>query len=217
MKVISVNVGLPRTVLWKGEAVITGIFKEPVAGPVPLRQHNLAGDRQADLSAHGGPAKAVYAYPSEHYEYWQAEFPGMILPWGMFGENLTTLGFSEESVCIGDRLRIGTAEVVVTQPRFPCYKLALKFGREELVNRFLASGRSGFYLAVVQEGEVQAGEAVEVVHRDGRRVRVADIVRLHRDGGRDLDLLERAASVEALPASWRERFRRKLEQIEAGR
>ncbi len=142
---ISVNVGLPRTVEWKGREVTTGIFKEPVAGRVKLRTLNLDGDGQADLSVHGGPDMAVYAYPAEHYRYWRKELPRMDLPWGMFGENFTTEGILEDSVNIGDRFRIGAAELMVTQIRVPCYKLGMKFGRDDMVKRFLASRRSGFY------------------------------------------------------------------------
>lgn len=175
MKVVSVNVGLPRQVRWKGKLVTTGIFKEPVAGRVKLNRLNLAGDQQADLSVHGGPNKAVYVYPAEHYTYWQQELADIPLPWGMFGENLTTQGLLEDALYIGDRLRIGTAEVMVTEPRMPCYKLALKFGRDDIIKRFLQSGRSAFYLAVLQEGEVSAGDEVEFLKRDSHQVTVADI------------------------------------------
>jgi MOSC domain-containing protein YiiM len=154
MKLISVNVGLPRIVMSKGDPVSTGIFKVPVAGSVMLRTLNLDGDRQADLSVHGGPSKAVYVYPSEHYEYWQRELPEMELPWGMFGENFTTVGLFESELNIGDKFRVGSAIVVVTEPRMPCYKLGITFGRADIVKRFLASERTGFYFAVLQEGEV---------------------------------------------------------------
>src|SRR6266478_2351379 len=158
MKVVSVNLGLPRTVQWKGKAVSTGIFKEPVSGRVALRSLDFDGDRQADLSVHGGPSKAVYVYPAEHYAYWRQELPDMTLPWGMFGENLTTEGLQEDTLQIGDRFRIGSTEVVVTQPRMPCFKLGLRFGRDDMVKRFLASFRTGFYFSVAAEGEVAAGD-----------------------------------------------------------
>ena len=157
MKLISVQVGLPREVSWEGRTVTTGIFKEPIGGPVMVRTLNLDGDEQADLSVHGGPDKAVYVYPFEHYEYWRKELPGVKLPYGMFGENLTTEGLLEKDVNVGDRFRIGEAELVVRQPRMPCYKLGLKFQRADMVKRFLTSRRSGFYFAVLREGEVQAG------------------------------------------------------------
>src|SRR5215813_12670553 len=165
MKIISVNVGLHRTVQWKGEAVSTGIFKAPVSGRLPLRTLNFDGDRQADLSVHGGPDKAVYAYPAEHYAYWRRELPDMTLPWGMFGENLTTEGLQEDTLQIGDRFRIGSTEVVVTQPRLPCFKLGLRFGRDDIVKRFLVSGRMGFYFKVLAECEVAAGDPVLLVCR----------------------------------------------------
>src|SRR5262245_25306653 len=150
MRVVSVNVGLPREVEWKGRVVTTGIFKTPVAARVALRALNLEGDRQADLTVHGGADKAVYAYPSEHYPFWRRELPGLDLPCGAFGENLTTEGLDEAEVRIGDRFRVGTAEVRVTQPRIPCYKLGIRLGRDDIVERFLWSGRSGFYLAVLR-------------------------------------------------------------------
>lgn len=149
MAVVSVNVGLPRVVEWKGKAVSTGIFKEPVAGRVAVRRLNLDGDRQADLSVHGGRDKAIYAYPSEHYPYWRERLPDAAVPWAAFGENLTTTGLSEETVYIGDHFRVGSVELVATQPRTPCYKLGLRFGRPDMVRLFHKSGRSGIYFAVL--------------------------------------------------------------------
>jgi MOSC domain-containing protein YiiM len=214
MKLISINVGLPREVTWKGKTVTTGIFKEPVEGRVMMRTLNLDGDRQADLKVHGGPDKAVYAYPVEHYEFWRRELPDVRLPWGMFGENLTIEGLSEETVNIGDRFRIGTAEVMVTQPRIPCYKLGIKFGRDDIIKRFLQSGRSGFYVAVLKEGEVKAGDTIELIHRDENNVTVADIVRLYVSEKDNLELLHRAVQVEALPESWRGYFRHQIEKLD---
>jgi MOSC domain-containing protein YiiM len=212
MKVLSLNVGLPRPVSWKGRRIMTGIFKEPVEGRVRLRRDNLAGDGQADLSVHGGPEKAVYAYPSEHYPYWRRELELESLPWGAFGENLTTEGWWEDQVHVGDRFRIGTAELVVTQPRTPCFKLAMKFDRDDMVERFLASERPGIYLGIVHEGEIGAGDALERVHEDENRVSVVDVIRLYleRKGQSDLELLRRAVRVEALAAGWREHFRKRL-------
>jgi MOSC domain-containing protein YiiM len=215
MKVLSVNTGLPREVTWRGKTVTTGIFKEPVEGPVMLRALNLDGDRQADLSVHGGMSKAVYAYPSEHYEFWQRELPDMKLPYGMFGENFTTEGLLEESLNIGDRFRIGTAEVMATEPRMPCYKLGLKFGRADMVKRFLASRRTGFYFAVLKEGEVQAGDTIEPRSRDANEITVANITRLYAFEKDDLKMLRRVVKLEALSESWRGYFRHQLEKYVA--
>jgi MOSC domain-containing protein YiiM len=205
MRLISVNVGLPREVSWQGGTVTTGIFKQPVAGRVRVRQLNLDGDRQADLDVHGGPSKAVYVYPSEHYPYWRDKFPDIEMPWGMFGENFTLEGLLEDQVNIGDRLRIGGAEFMVTEPRMPCYKLGIKFGRKDIIPRFLKSRRSGFYLAVLEEGEVGAGDAVRRVSKAERSVTVTDIVRIYDDRrNRDLDLIHRAIETPALPDDWRD-------------
>jgi MOSC domain-containing protein YiiM len=214
MKVVSLNVATSRTVVWKGHEVRTGIFKEPVEGAVMMRRLNLDGDRQADLTVHGGPAKAVYAYPSEHYPLWKNELPAMALPWGMFGENLTTEGMSEQEIHIGDKFRIGEAIVMVTQPRTPCYKLALKFQRDDMLERMLSNGRSGFYFAVDQQGIVKAGDSIERIHEDPGTISVAEINTLYRDGGKDANLLKRAANLEALPESWRDYLREELKSLE---
>jgi MOSC domain-containing protein YiiM len=203
MKVISVNVGLPREVIWKGTNVSTGIFKAPVDGPVKIRQLNLDGDKQADLSVHGGPEKAVYAYPAEHYEYWRGELPERTLLWGEFGENLTTEGLVEDTLHIGDRVRVGSATLMVTQPRMPCYKLALRFGRDDMIKHFLISGRSGFYFSVIETGSVAAGAAIEILSRDPNRVSVADIARLYLGPRRDQELLSRVGRLAALPENWK--------------
>jgi MOSC domain-containing protein YiiM len=203
VQVISVNVGLPREVIWKGMTVQTGIFKDPVNGPVTVRKLNLAGDQQADLTVHGGAEKAVYAYPAEHYEYWRKRLPEVPFTWGKFGENLTTEGLAEDSLCIGDRLRVGSAILMVTQPRMPCYKLALRFDRDDMIKRFLASQRSGLYFSVIEEGEIQAGSKVEMMSRDPHRVAVVDIVRLYLRQVHDPELLHRAMNVSALPQNWK--------------
>ena len=209
MKIISINVGRPRLVESNGQIVSTGIFKNPVEGRVMLRTLNLDGDRQADLTVHGGPDKAVYLYPSEHYEYWRKELPGTELPWGMFGENLTTEGL-DESVNIGDRFRIAGVELTVTQPRMPCYKLGIKFGRPDILRRFLKSGRSGFYLSVQREGEVGAGDEIEPLQRDSHNVTVSDITSLYSREKTNVELMRRAIAVPALPQSWREYFEKRL-------
>lgn len=214
MKLLSINVARPRIVIAKGQRISTGIFKQPVEGPVMLRRLNLDGDRQADLSVHGGASKAVYAYPSEHFPSWRAQLPEMEITYGTFGENFTTEGLSEETTNIGDRFQIGGAVVMVTQPRVPCFKLAAKFGRDDILKRFLQSGRSGFYFAVVEEGMVEAGEAIERIHRDQNKVTVADINRLYLNGGDDIALLRRALQVEALPDGYRDYLRQELQSLE---
>ncbi len=210
MSVISVNVGLPREVVSKGKTVLTGIYKQPVAGRVIVRQLNLDGDRQADLTVHGGPDKAIYVYPSEYYQYWREQFPGLELPWGMFGENLTVAGLLDEMVYIGDRFQIGSVQVMVTQPRLPCYKLGIKFGRDDMLKRFLDSALTGFYLKVIEEGEVKAGDAITPTARDQHRVKVSDIMRLYKQDKYNVGLLRRVVEVEALPEEWRDYFRERL-------
>ena len=187
MRVLSVNVGLPREVAWRGKPVTTGIFKEPVAGRVPLRRLNLDGDRQADLRVHGGPDKAVYAYPSEFYELWSRERPELDFGPGTFGENLTTEGLLDGDVSVGDRFRVGTAELVVTQPRLPCFKLGIKLGRDEFVTEFLERGLLGFYFAVAREGEVEAGDPIVELERDPRGFSVTEIARLYAHDRDDVE------------------------------
>jgi MOSC domain-containing protein YiiM len=211
MKVLSVNVGQPREVPYRGETIRTAIWKSPVAGRVRVTKQNVEGDRQADPSVHGAPDMTVYAYPSEHYAFWREELPGTELPWGVFGENLSVEGLFENTVRIGDRLRIGTTELAVTQPRLPCFKLGIRFGRKDIVKRFQQSGRTGFYLSVLREGELGAGDAIEHIQGPAESLTVSDIVSLV-DGNDDRELMRRAAALEALPASWREHFHRTLQK-----
>ena len=216
MKLVSVNTGLPREVNWHGRIVTTGIFKQPIEGQVAVRNLNLDGDRQADLTVHGGEYKAVYCYPVAHYDYWTRELPGQQLPMGMFGENFTTDGLLEDSVYIGDQFSVGSAEVIVTQPRLPCYKLGVRFQSDDMVKRFLASGRTGFYLAVTHEGEVGAGDEIKVIDQDPNRVPVSEITRLYitkRYGDDEVSSVRRALRVAALPESWKEYFRERLQKI----
>ena len=181
MRVVSVNVSLPRRVPYKGGTVSTAIFKEPVAGRIPVRAVGLQGDAVGDPRVHGAPNKAVYGYPSEHYAFWSAELPEMTLPWGMFGENLTTEGVLETDVHLGDRYRIGTAVLEATNPRFPCFKLGIRFGREDIEARFLASGRSGFYFRVVREGDVEAGDPIERAPSPKTGPPITEVVRARID------------------------------------
>lgn len=214
MKIISINVGLPRLAIWNGQTISTGIYKAPVAGRVKLRRLNLEGDRQSDLTVHGGVTKAVYAYPSEHYDYWRTELPDMELPWGMFGENFTTEGMLEGEMRIGDRFHVGTSEVMVTEPRMPCYKLGVKFGRSDIIKRFLQSERTGFYLSVLQEGEVTAGDEFELIGRDEANVAIADVVRLYAREKDDTATLRRAIATRELPESWRAHFQEQLARLD---
>ena len=216
MELVSVNIGLPRQVTWRGRNTTTAIYKQPVGGRVALRKLNLDGDRQADLTVHGGEHKAVYCYPLVHYDYWRSELPGQELPMGVFGENFTTDGLLEDSVHLGDRLSVGSAEVVVTQPRLPCYKLGVRFQSDDMVKRFFASRRTGFYLAVAREGEVGAGDEIKVIARDPNGVPVSEITRLYaekRYGDSDRTSARRALRVAALPESWKEYFRGRLEKM----
>lgn len=210
MRILSVQVGRPRDVAWRGKTVRTSIFKHPVEGAVRAGAENLDGDGQADLAVHGGRDKAVYAYPSEHYAVWQRELGVASLDPGAFGENLTTEGLVETGVCIGDRLRCGTAEFLVTQPRIPCFKLGVRFGRPEIVRLFLRSGRSGFYLAVAREGELRAGDPVELAPAEGDRVSIAEANDLYRAEAPDPERLARLIAVPALSAAWRDELRARL-------
>jgi MOSC domain-containing protein YiiM len=216
VRVASLNVGLPREVTWRNRAVTTGIFKEPVFGRIPVRKLNLDGDRQADLTVHGGEHKAVYCYPSEHYDYWRRELPNRDLPYAMFGENLTVDELLEDSVCLGDRFGIGSAEVVVTQPRLPCYKLGIRFADDHMVKRFLASRRTGFYVGVTREGEVGAGDQIHALARDPRAVPVSEITRLYiakHYTAVDVASIHGIAQIAAVPDDWKSYFADRLANL----
>lgn len=223
MKLISLNCGLPREVRWRGQSVTTSIYKEPVPGRVALRRLNLDGDRQSDLTVHGGEYKAVYCYPIEYYEYWQAELQSPSLPYGSFGENFSIDGLvsdslAEDSVHVGDRFSVGSAEVVVTQPRLPCYKLGIRFESDDMVKRFLQSRRTGFYLAVIREGDVGAGDDLTLIHHDPDSVPISEITRLYiakQYNPEDARQVRRAIAAEALPDSWRNYFQGKLDRLNA--
>jgi len=215
MKLISVNVGLPRLLARGGTTFKTGIFKSAVQGRAMLRKTNLDGDRQADLSVHGGFNKAVYGYPSEHYAAWQAELPDSSRAWGAFGENFTTEGLLEADVFVGDSYRVGGAVIRVTTPRLPCFKLASKFQRDDMIERFLRSERCGFYFAVVEEGEVGAGDEIEFLRREEPTLSIAEVNRLYSSKSPDRETLRRSLDVKILPQSWRDRFQSRLDEIDA--
>jgi len=207
---VSLNVALPRLTVYKGQTIHTGIFKQPVTGPVSLRTLNLDGDRQADLSVHGGPFKAVYGYPSEHYAFWKRELPDADFPWGMFGENFTTEGLFEGDLHIGDRLQVGTAILMVRQPRLPCFKLAAKFRRDDILERFLDSGLSGFYFSVEKEGIVTVGDSIAFLSRDRKGITIAETNRVYAHDRYNRELLEKAIATPALPEEFRDYYAQRL-------
>jgi MOSC domain-containing protein YiiM len=214
VRILSVNVSLPKVIDFEGQRITTGIFKEPVEGRVNLRTLNLDGDRQADLTVHGGPDKAVYAYSMEHYDYWHGIFPDLPIPIGMFGENLTVERLIETEVNVGDVFRIGSATVIATQPRMPCYKLGVKFGRMDVLKKFLASGHSGIYFRVLKEGEGAAGDSIVQIREDSNRITISDIVRLYSSEREDLQTMRRAVKVEALPKGWKRYFLEQIQRLE---
>jgi MOSC domain-containing protein YiiM len=205
-RVLSVSVGTPKQLPVKNGTVLTSIFKSPVEGRVAVRRHNIAGDRQSDLTVHGGPYKAVYCYPAEHYSYWKEQLPGRELPYGMFGENLTTEGITEDGVSIGDRFLVGSVVLQVTQPRMPCFKLGIRFGLPTMVKRFWQSGRPGIYFSVVEEGDVAAGDPIERIAEGPEQITVADVVRLYIGEDTSAELLARALRAP-LPGGWKEELR----------
>jgi MOSC domain-containing protein YiiM len=215
MKLISVNVGLPREITVSGKTVRTSIWKYPVQGRIHVSTLNLDGDQQSDLSVHGGVDKAVYLYPSEHYSYWGTQWPDVELPWGAFGENFTSEGIFEDQAKVGDRIRVGSAEFMVTQPSVPCFKLGIRFNRRDMVKHFLESKRSGFYLWVIREGEVEIGDAIEFTEKQESGLTITDIVNLYTVDSRNQELLRRATVAHALPQSCKDYFRKRLWNADA--
>ena len=211
-RVVSVNVAMPRMVRVGDTSVLTSIFKSPVEGRIAVRGHNLAGDRQADLTVHGGPYKAIYLYPAEHYSYWSDQLNGTALAPGAFGENLTTLGIDENSVRIGDRFRIGSAVVEVTQPRMPCYKLGVRFGRADMVKRFWHARRPGIYFSVIEEGDLAAGDVIEKIDEGPEPITVGDVLRLFIGDDRDPGNLQRALRAP-LRGGWKDELRSRASEL----
>jgi MOSC domain-containing protein YiiM len=209
-RLLSVNVGRPRTVMLDGRPVETGIYKAPVAGRVRLARFNLDGDGQADLRVHGGEDKAVYVYPFEHYGWWQSELGRDDFVHGQFGENFTTTGLDETQVMLGERYRVGSAVVEVSEPRKPCFKLGLRMGRADFPELFTRAARTGYYLRVIEEGEVGAGDLIARLYTPPGGLSVAMLWRLVYLDPIDPRELERALGAAGISAKWRERLARRL-------
>ncbi len=204
---VSVNLAVPGALRTRGREVRTGIFKEPAAGRIALRTLGLDGDFQADHRYHGGPEQAVYAFSSEHAAYFAADMGSAeTLPPGFFGENFTTAGLFEDDCAVGDVYRIGAARVQVTKPRSPCFKLGLRVGSPAFLKKFLASGRLGFYLRVVEEGEVGAGDAIVRTDRPSPALFVSELIRLLYFRPVDPEILQKALAARGLIPSIRERL-----------
>ncbi|MHA1990984.1 MAG: MOSC domain-containing protein [Candidatus Hodarchaeales archaeon] len=212
MKILSINVGKPRKLIWQGREVETSIFKEPVTGSVKIKILNIEGDKQADLTVHGGINKAVYAYSAEYYLLWEKELPEISFPWGVFGENLTVQGLNEDNVNIGDIFQLGTAKLMAVQPRLPCYKLSVRFQRLDMIKRFLESKRTGIYFSVIKEGEVIQGDDLKLLREDQNAVKISEITRLFAFDRDDLESLNKVVKVKALPESWKLHFRELIEK-----
>jgi MOSC domain-containing protein YiiM len=208
-RVVSVNVGQPRTVEWFGRRVTSAIWKAPVEGRVPVRGVNLAGDDQADRRVHGGYDKAIYAYASEDYQWWSAQLGQTLAP-GTFGENLTVEGIDLVAVVVGERWLVGTAVLEVSEPRFPCFKLGIRMGDSAFVDRFDEASRFGTYLRIVTPGEVAAGDAIERQAGPSGGVTIGDLVEADREP--TPDLLGRIVGSAEVPESWRTHAQRVLQR-----
>jgi len=217
IKVVSVNVGLPKQISYGMRQVVTSIFKEPIEGRVKVTTLNLDGDAQADLSVHGGLDKAIYSYSEEHYKYWKEVYPTIVMPFGMFGENLTTQGLNEDTVNIGDQYQIGSSRLVVTQPRMPCYKLGIKFGRMDILEKFINSQRPGIYYKVLEEGDLGAGDNITLLYKDKNNVTINDIVSLYINDHNDkenISKMKKATKLKSLPESWKIYFAQKISRLQ---
>jgi MOSC domain-containing protein YiiM len=211
MQLLSINVGQPEKVKYKGKQVSTSIFKTPVKGPVKVNTLNLEGDRQADLTVHGGVYKAVYLYPTEHLDYWRRQYPEKQFNYGSFGENLSTSGLLETDICIGDQLRIGSAEFSVTSPRFPCFKLGIKMNDSGIIKAFMQANRSGFYLMVLKEGVISPGQGIELIGNDGYHFSIEEFSRLYALDRHNRSLLQKAINAPSLTDDWKEFFTGRLQ------
>jgi len=214
MKIISVNVSLPVEIEHKNKIVETGIFKKPVAGPVRVFRDNLSGDRQADLACHGGEDKAVYAYSLDNYAYWQEVLGREPMSYGQFGENLTVTGIDESNIYVGDHLRLGSALMVVTQPRVPCFKLGIRMDSNEMPGLFTKSARTGFYLKVLHEGTVEAGDEIEILQRGSGDISAKKLFEafFQPRAQNSNDVLRKALDIPELSMEWRQKISRRLER-----
>lgn len=212
MQVISINVGELRTIPRRGHQIKTGIFKQPIEGTIAVQSHGLDGDAQGDLTLHGGTEKAIYVYPKEHYKYWGKKFPELNLSWGIFGENLTIEGASEDTVYIGDQWQIGSAKFEVVEPREPCYKLGVSVGNKKIVKQFSESGRSGWYLRVIQEGEIKPSDTISVLNKNIHTVTVTDLNNFFSHTLKDMATLQRALQIETLSPKWRDSITQHLQR-----
>lgn len=213
MQVKGLFTGKPREVEYNGKIISTGIFKYPIVGPVKVYTLNMEGDGQADLSVHGGINKAVYAYPIEHYTYWQDTRPDLSFEVGTFGENLSVSGMKEDSVFIGDTYQIGEVTFSVTTPRMPCFKLGLRVGDPSFIKDFLKANKSGFYFKVLQEGRLDIGDHIKKVGEDGYRLSIREVVSLYDKQKTNKALLTKAVNSPSLPQDWIDHFRQKLKAL----
>ena len=206
MKVLSVNVGSLQKMIRNGKKIQTGIFKKSTEGPINVKQLGLEGDQQANKKLHGGIDKAICVYPSEYYNLWKEELGKPDLSFGDFGENLTTVGLLEDDIYVGDRLRIGSVEVVVTQPREPCITLNVRLGRKDVSALIRKSGRSGFYFSVEKEGIIKNGDSIENISKEENRVSVSDFNQIINGETGIADIIERASKIDILPPRLKKQF-----------
>lgn len=207
MNVISVNVGLPTLLHFNGRTRTSAIVKKPVYGKIEFKNGNLIGDKQADLRVHGGKYKAIYLYPSEHYEYWEDQMPDEKFEWGAFGENITSFGLMENDICIGDKVLIGTIETIVSQPRFPCENLNFKFQREDMVKKFADSRKHGFYVQVTKQGFVSKNDKIEIIQKHSGKITIQEFVENYYSNRKNQHFHERLLKNEYVPDSWLDTFK----------
>ncbi len=210
----SINVGRPQEAQWQGKTFLTSIFKDPVSGPVKVSFTNLEGDQQSDLKVHGGPTRAIYAYASEHYEFWKKELNRTDLPWGFFGENLDISGgVFDDKLHVGDRFAIGDVELEVMQPRMPCFKLAMKLNDKSFIKKFANERRLGFYFSVLKEGTIEAGQQLTSTFVSENSITIDEIVELYFFDKDNKTLIHKALQTERLTDSWKEFLQKRLDKL----